>query len=116
MPATKSSKLRYRVLRGNEIAIGPGKADLLEAVAESGSIAEAARLLGLSYMRAWSMLKTMNACFREPVVEKNRGGDKHGGALVTDFGRQVLKQYRQLEAKAAKATAKESAALLKALK
>lgn len=116
MAPKKDVKSRYRVLRGNEIAIGPGKADLLEAVAESGSIAEAARFLGLSYMRAWSMLKTMNACFREPVVEKSRGGEKHGGAVVTDFGRQVLKQYRQLEAKAAKATAKESAVLLKALK
>lgn len=116
MAVNKTLKSRYRLMRGGEIAFGPGKADLLEAVARTGSIAEAARQLDLSYMRAWSMIKTMNGCFQKPVVEKNRGGETHGGAVVTAFGQQVLHAYRQLEAKAAKATAKEAAALLKLLR
>jgi molybdate transport system regulatory protein len=116
MPATKSLKPRFRLMTGDEIALGPGKADLLEAVAETGSIAEAARQLDLSYMRAWSMIKTMNQSFQEPVVAKNRGGETHGGATVTEFGHKVLKLYRQMEAKAAKATAKESTLLLSLLK
>ncbi len=116
MAIGKSLNPRYRLMRGKEIAFGPGKADLLEAIAQTGSIAEAARKLDLSYMRAWSMIKIMNQCFRQPVVEKNRGGDAHGGALVTEFGQKVLKTYRQLEAKARKATSKESAALLKLLR
>ncbi len=116
MAATNELKPRYRLMRGKEIAFGPGKADLLEAVAETGSIAEAARQLDLSYMRAWSMIKTMNQSFLEPVVAKNRGGETHGGATVTEFGHKVLKLYRQLEVKAAKATIKESAALLDLLR
>lgn len=116
MPVTKAVKSRYRLLRGKDIAFGPGKADLLEAVAATGSIAEAARQMGLSYMRAWSMIKMMNQCFQEPLVAKNRGGETHGGASITDFGRKLLKLYRQLETKASKATAKESAALIKLLR
>jgi len=116
MPLTKSLNPRFRLMAGDEIALGPGKADLLEAVAQTGSIAEAARQLDLSYMRAWSMIQTMNQSFQEPVVEKNRGGEAHGGATVTEFGQKLLKLYRQMEAKAAKATAKESAALLKLLR
>jgi molybdate transport system regulatory protein len=116
MSVKKSLRPRYRLLRGEEIALGPGKADLLEAIAQTGSIAEAARQLDLSYMRAWSMIKTMNGCFRQPVVAKNRGGEAHGGAVVTEFGQQVLHAYRQLEAKALKATIKESATLLKLLR
>lgn len=103
-------------MRGEEIAFGPGKADLLETIARTGSIAEAARELDLSYMRAWSMIKTMNQCFAKPVVKKNRGGEDHGGATVTEFGQKVLKCFRRLEAKSVKATAKESAALLKLLR
>jgi molybdate transport system regulatory protein len=116
MAVGKQLKPRFRLTHGKEIAFGPGKADLLEAVARTGSIAEAARQLDLSYMRAWSMIKVMNQSFRQPVVVKNRGGDAHGGAMVTEFGHKVLRLYRQTEAKAVKATAKESAALLALLK
>ncbi|HEY1174040.1 MAG TPA: LysR family transcriptional regulator [Verrucomicrobiae bacterium] len=116
MATRKSLKPRYRLMRDEQIAFGPGKADLLEAIIETGSIAEAARELDLSYMRAWSLIKVMNECFREPVVEKNRGGEKHGGAAVTEFGLKVLKCFRNLEAKSAKATTKESAALLQFLR
>jgi len=116
MAVNKTLKSRYRLMRGGEIAFGPGKADLLEAVARTGSIAEAARQLDLSYMRAWSMIKTMNGCFQKPVVEKNRGGETHGGAVVTDFGMEVLQLYRDITAKAEKAAAKESTALLKLLR
>ena len=116
MALKNSLKPRYRLMRGEEIAFGPGKADLLEAVAQTGSIAEAARQLDLSYMRAWSMIKTMNQCFAQPVVEKNRGGETHGGAVVTEFGKEVLELYRSLETKAVKATVRETGRLLKLLR
>jgi len=82
---------------GTEIAIGPGKADLLEAIAASGSISESARRLGMSYRRAWLLVDTMNRCFREPVVASAAGGSGGGGAEVTPFGRTVLARYRALE-------------------
>ena len=82
---------------GTEIAIGPGKADLLESIAASGSISESARRLGMSYRRAWLLVDTMNRCFREPVVASATGGSGGGGAQVTPFGRTVLARYRVLE-------------------
>src|SRR5262249_39537395 len=57
---------RIRILLGSSIAIGPGKAALLDAISETGSIAAAGRRMGMSYRRAWLLAKTMNACFQEP--------------------------------------------------
>ena len=84
---------------GTEIAIGPGKAELLEAIAATGSISESSRRLGMSYRRAWLLVDTMNRCFREPVVASATGGSGGGGAQVTDFGRRVLAGYRAMGAR-----------------
>jgi molybdate transport system regulatory protein len=72
--------------------------DLLEAIGETGTLAEAARQLGMSYMRAWHLLQTMNACFKEPLVHTSRGGTGRGGATLTPIGQAVLAAYRQMEA------------------
>lgn len=88
---------RIRVYHGEEIALGPGKVDLLEAIARAGTLAEAARRLGMSYMRAWKLLQTMNGCFREPLVDTARGGAGHGHATLTDTGRAALTLYRRME-------------------
>ena len=85
--------------------MGPGKADLLEQIGESGSIAEAAAELGMSYMRAWTLIKTMERCFREPLVKVSRGGAAHGGAQLTTNGRKVLALYREMEKRSLSATA-----------
>jgi molybdate transport system regulatory protein len=89
---------RIRVFHDEEIALGPGKVNLLEAIERTGSLAEAARSLGISYMRAWHLLQTMNACFKEPLVHSSRGGTKHGGASLTETGRAVVAAYRRMEA------------------
>jgi hypothetical protein len=65
---------KLRVMFGTEIAIGPGKAELLAAIAETGSISASAKRLGMSYRRAWLLVDTMNRCFREPVVASATGG------------------------------------------
>lgn len=88
---------RIRVLRGAEVALGPGKVALLAAIGDSDCLAGAARALGMSYMRAWRLIQTMNACFREPLVATRRGGKRHGGATLTAAGRRVLALYRQME-------------------
>lgn len=77
--------------------IGPGKAELLERIDRTGSIAAAGREMGMSYKRAWQLVETMNTMFREPLVERTRGGAKGGGAAVTETGRVVLAEYRGLE-------------------
>ena len=90
-------KLRLRILFGPEIAVGPGKVALLEAIRETGSISAAARRLGMSYRRAWLLADTMNRCFRQPVVEAAPGGRGGGGARVTGLGEEVLRRYRTME-------------------
>ena len=82
---------------GTEIAIGPGKAELLAAIAATGSISESARRRGMSYRRAWLLVDTMNRCFREPVVASATGGAGGGGARMTPFGARVLAAYRGME-------------------
>ena len=88
---------RWRVIAGKTIALGPGKADLLEGILDSGSIGQAAERLGMSYMRAWSLVQTMNSCFSSPLVQTQRGGPEHGGATITGTGKKVLKLYRLME-------------------
>lgn len=90
-------KVKVQVMLGADIAIGPGKADLLEAVACTGSIAAAGRSLGFSYRRTRDMIDTLNACWRVPLVETTRGGSHGGGASLSDAGRQVLERYQALE-------------------
>ena len=97
-PKTATSvRPRIRVLRGEEIALGPGKVELLRAVAEAGSLAAAARSLDMSYMRAWKLVGTMNACLEKPLVELERGGSAHGHAALTPTGVIVLALYDEME-------------------
>ncbi|MDP3550377.1 MAG: LysR family transcriptional regulator [Novosphingobium sp.] len=92
-------KLKIQLFCGNEIAMGPGKADLLDAIVHEGSISAAARKMDMSYRRAWLLVDAMNRCWREPLVETSPGSAKGGGAKVTAFGQAVLGHYRGLQAK-----------------
>lgn len=107
---------RYRVYLGQEIVLGPGKAELLALIAETGSLSEAARRMDMSYNRAWLHVKVMNESFLQPLVNSTRGGAGKGGAELTDAGREVLHLYRRLEAEAAHATATTQQALAAHLK
>ena len=91
-------RIRARAYRGAEIALGPGKADLLEAIAATGSIRKAAGRNGMSYPRAWKLVRTMNACFEKPLVVATRGGTGGGRARLSPDGRRILRLYRKLEA------------------
>lgn len=103
--------MRLRLHFGPGAMLGPGKADLLQHIAETGSISAAGRAMGMSYKRAWQLVEVMNAMFVSAVVESNRGGPAGGGAVLTDAGRRVLDLYRGLEARAAIAGEAEVAAL-----
>jgi len=100
-PAT----LRIRLVFGPTEMMGPGKAELLERIAATGSISAAGRQMDMSYKRAWLLVETMNAMFREPVVTSTRGGPGGGGAVLTEAGRRVLALYRDVERAAAQASA-----------
>ena len=96
---------RLRILRGSDIALGPGKAELLWLIGQTGSINQAARRMGMSYMRAWSLVQTMNRCFKEPLVLATHGGEGGGGAKLTQTGRAAVACYRKMERACLRATA-----------
>jgi len=89
-------KLKLQLMHNGEIAMGPGKAELLDAIERAGSISAAARAMDMSYRRAWLLVDVMNRCFAEPLVETHPGGGKEAGARVTDTGRRVRDAYRAL--------------------
>lgn len=91
-------KLKIQITCGAEIAMGPGKADLLDAIAREGSISGAGRRLGMSYRRAWQLVDVMNRCWNEPLVVTSPGSAHGGGARVTPFGTEALAHYRALQA------------------
>lgn len=92
--------LTLRVMRGRKPAIGPGKAELVERIAETGSISAAARAMGMSYRRAWQLVEGLNKACREPVVLTAVGGKMGGGAAVTPFGLRLVRLFRAMERKA----------------
>lgn len=112
----RSALLKIRLSHGSVTAMGPGKADLLEAIHQSGSISAAAKHMGMSYRRAWELVNTMNRCFDEPLVKTSPGGSHGGGAQVTEFGFTVLKLYLDLVEKTKHATEQELAELSAHLK
>jgi molybdate transport system regulatory protein len=93
-------KIKLQIYCGKEIAMGPGKADLLESIARDGSISAASRALGMSYRRAWLLVDTMNRCWSEPLVETGPGSPGRSGAHVTGFGASALAAYRVLQQQA----------------
>ena len=92
-------KLKIMLFCGEVTAMGPGKAELLEAIEREGSISGGGRAMGMSYRRAWSLVDTMNRCWTEPVVQTAIGGGDKGGARLTPFGVRLLSAYHELEAR-----------------
>jgi molybdate transport system regulatory protein len=104
--ANLTEGLRFRVVLRPGVALGPGKADLLEAIRDTRSLTAAATRFGMSYKRCWSLVQEMNGAFRTPLVETEKGGTGGGGgARLTTLGTHVLDRYRQMEADAEAAIA-----------
>ena len=109
----KIPRPQIRILFRKAIAMGPGKSELLQAIDRTGSISAAARDMGMSYRRAWLLVDTMNQSFKHPLVTTETGGQRGGGATVTEFGQDVLARYLAMEAKAASAVEKEMGEFMK---
>ena len=107
---------RLRVVQAGKPPFGPGKAELLEYIAATGSIRTAAQEIGMSYPRAWTLVREMNALFTGPLVTRTRGGGSGGGAELTPLGEQVLKLYNAMAAACHEATATDWERLRKLLR
>ncbi len=108
-PLSRAS-LRLRIVFSADRQIGPGKADLLDAIARTGSISSAARDLGMSYRRAWMLADELGRLFKKPILTTAAGGAHGGGAQLTEFGHALLAAYRRIEDRAAEAACAELAA------
>ncbi|NJM83180.1 MAG: LysR family transcriptional regulator [Tabrizicola sp.] len=103
------ASLRLRLLFGDHLVFGPGKAELLAQIAATGSISAAGRSMGMSYKRAWSLVEEMNAAFANPLVISARGGPGGGGAHLSASGEEVLAAYRNIVRLTKEATAPDVA-------
>jgi molybdate transport system regulatory protein len=103
--AARYRGLTLRLLGKSAAAMGPGKAELVERIARTGSISAAARAMGMSYRRAWQLVEALNTAFREPVIETAIGGKRGGGARVTRYGEVLVARFRAMEARASRAIA-----------
>ncbi|MBX3414130.1 MAG: winged helix-turn-helix domain-containing protein [Pirellulales bacterium] len=93
-----SCGMRIWLENDGEVVLGRGRVALLEAIDEHHSIRQAAASVGMSYRRAWLLVKSMNDAAPQPVVEASTGGAKGGGTRLTPYGRSTVEIYRQLDA------------------
>lgn len=107
---------RLRVTLGHERVFGPGKAELLRLIGETGSIRSAAARIGMSYNRAWGLVRDANRHFRKPLVLATRGGGTGGGARLTAAGREALSRYLKMDAACRKAAQADWRALRRLLR
>lgn len=92
-----SMKLVFRIDFPENARLGRGKIQLLEHIRDTGSISAAGRAMDMSYRRAWQLVDALNSMFREPSVLSQRGGKQGGGAVLTPFGEELIRRFRQME-------------------
>jgi len=109
------TQIKIRIDFGEERYIGHGRIQLLELIGEHGSIAQAAKAMDMSYKRAWYLMDDFNSIFSDPLIERQHGGRGGGAARLTPFGEEVVRQYREMEAKALTVFAKPLASMEKHL-
>lgn len=110
---TQPFQIRLRIDFGPTSAVGPGKTVLLEQIARTGSLSQAARELGMSYRRAWQLLDDLNHSFNEAVATASVGGAGGGGVQLTAFGEELIGAYRDAERACLEVTRTRFAGLIK---
>lgn len=86
-----------RILVDGDKAFGPGLAQLFEGIEAYGSLRRSAAEMGMSYNKAWNIVKNSEALLGRSLVTRRAGGAKGGGAALTDAGRDLLARYRAFE-------------------
>lgn len=111
MSTNPSGLGHLRIVLSDKAYVGPGRADLLEGIARTGSISAAGKAMGMSYKRAWGLVQALNEGFGRALVETARGGAAQGGAVLTPLGEEVLARYRTMQKATETAIAADVAAL-----
>ncbi|RPA67526.1 LysR family transcriptional regulator [Cyclobacteriaceae bacterium YHN15] len=102
----KKLKVRCWIELDDSRFFGPGRAELLELIVLHGSVSKASKAMGMSYKKAWDMVNDLNSRGPQPFVILQKGGQKGGSAVLTEFGKRFLLRYKDLDARM-KALAKE---------
>ena len=93
---------------GGKRFFGPGPVELLERIAEMGSISEAAKAMKMSYKKAWELVNALNERSAGPVVIPRTGGEHGGGSTITDEARELIEYHRELRKRFAAFLAEET--------
>lgn len=94
---TDGIRLNLRLTFPGGVPLSHGKAELMELIRETGSIRQAAARMDMSYRRAWLLVDELNHMFREPAIGTKQGGKSGGGAVLTEFGEELLRRFRAME-------------------
>ncbi len=100
MTGKPAIRFTFRIYVGDKRYMGPGRIELMEGILKHGSIARAAQDMGMSYRKAWQLVKDMNAVAGKALVERHLGGKSGGGAAVTKEGKEAMKQYYTIQKQA----------------
>lgn len=114
-PAKVRTGLRLRIYVAPNVLLGPGRAELLEGIRDTGSIAAAGRRMGMSYKRAWGLVEAMNTEMGTDVVNGAKGGAHGGGSSLTPLGDEIVTRYRKMEKATEKAIRADLSALTRKL-
>ena len=97
-PQTPIFRLNGRIwIEAHERFMGVGRLELLEHIQQTGSINQAAKAMNMSYKKAWELVNSMNRQGTDPLVLTQTGGEKGGGAVVTDAGLRFMEKFRLLQ-------------------
>ena len=99
MENTSEIRLRHWVYINDTKFFGPGRLELLQQIQATGSIAQAAKAMGLSYKKAWTMVDSLNSLGKNPYVITQKGGAEGGGTCLTETGKNVMDAYQRLSEK-----------------
>ena len=86
-------KSRIWIESGNNVLMGEGRVTLLKAIKNEGSLSKAAKSIGMSYKKAWTMVDAVNRTAKENVVVKTVGGPNGGGTVITPYGDRLMAAF-----------------------
>ncbi len=92
--STFSARISVRIHKERSV-FGPGTAQLLRCIVSQNSVRNAAKLMDLSYSKAWKIIKTAEEELGYSLIERQHGGKAGGSASLTVEGKELLENYEK---------------------
>ncbi|MEQ3656556.1 MAG: molybdenum transporter [Dokdonia sp.] len=89
-------KSRIWIEAGDNVLVGEGRIKLLKAIDTEGSLSKAAKSIGMSYKKAWTLMDAVNKSAKEAVVTKTIGGQQGGGTIITPYGKKLIRAFETI--------------------